>query len=196
MRVEIGLSRSEGLGAWLIASATTPGRIGSRHTADTPTHAFIRFENGDHAWIFEAREFSGPEGWRRVEWHAVATWLYADSRRWARLYDITDILAVDPEELHRRCIARLDVWRYSHHQIARMWAYRRLGWRVPDDPSRVVCSEAVVRILNGVPRQGEHPALPRGWIGEPPDNQAPYDLEAGLGRLQVPFRKLRRPYPS
>ena len=183
LRVEIVVTRSPGPVAWGIASASAPGHPlwpFGRDLAGVPTHCLIAFHDDAGSRYYEAREFSGPEGWRGpLPWGNLRDWLDGDPRRWMRRYDVTDALLVPPEEIERRCRSRLGLWRYSHAQLLRMLVNRRLGIPVRDDASRVVCSEAVVRIMDGEPRQGEHPALGRGWVARPPDACAPLDVEWG-----------------
>jgi hypothetical protein len=184
MRVDIVVTRSPGAVAWGIASASAPGHPlwpWGRGLGSVPTHCLIAFHDERGGRYYEAREFSGPEGWRGpLPWTHLTGWLAQDSRRWMRRYDVTDALLVPPDEIARRCRSRLGLWRYSHAQLVRMLVNRRLGIPVRDDASRVVCSEAVVRIMDGVPQQGEHPALTRGWVAHRcPDACSPLDVENG-----------------
>jgi hypothetical protein len=186
VRVFCGFSRGEGLVSRLIARVCAePGD----DVLTVPSHAFLVFEDGDGGKIyFEAREgtkqgWSGPWNFLLVE-----QWVRGNPRRWVRLYDVTAKLApgVTADELLGRATRRLGIWRYATSQLGLMWLARRCGWRIfTNDPSRVVCSEAIVRIFNGAPEQGEHPALRRGCFRRWADDESPHDLERDLRRLGV-----------
>ncbi len=55
------------------------------------------------------------------------------------------------DQIRQRCLAWTSYKSYHAWQLALMWAYerfgRRLGWRIPHSPGKVVCSEAVACLL-------------------------------------------------
>lgn len=179
--------RGDRLLSWLIARISRLTIGNALELREIPSHSLIAFEFPDgHREYYEALEGSA-HGWagpKPFSW--LTTWRDKHPGSWIKIQNITPVMdgtgAV--ADLWYRAERRKTVWTYSVHQLLALWRYIRLGGKAPSaTPDRVVCCEAVIRLLNGDPGYGEHPLLPRGWNSQEPDAATPVSLMLDIQRL-------------
>tara|TARA_R110000824_G_scaffold10585_2_gene46525 strand:+ start:43 stop:603 length:561 start_codon:yes stop_codon:yes gene_type:complete len=129
----------------LICWVQAPGLVWRGHADTIPTHARLGFtlEDGSQVY-FEALEgsgFDGPKPEKRVQ-----NWVKNGSGRWTHHYNL-DLAPGIAEQIHERAQGRLGQWSYSVPQLLGMYFALRFGARLRQSPDKVICSEAVARLL-------------------------------------------------
>lgn len=145
--------------------------------SDAFSHMGLGFELDNHQLVyFEALArygFTGP--------HPIEK-LFAFQKRGGTLLiqPVVGLHGPIAEQIHQRCLSWVGRTSYHEWQLGLMWAYerfgRRLGWRIPRSPCKVVCSEAVAELLwpHFDLRDPDHPAFDevnpnsayRSWLNQ------------------------------
>jgi len=126
---------------WVQAPALV--RKGKRGTI--PTHARLGFTLEDGAQVyFEALEGTGFDGPKPED--RVANWIKKGAGRWTELYHL-DLPPEIANAIYVRALGKLGKWSYSVPQLLSMYFALRFGTRLRQSPDKVICSEAVARLV-------------------------------------------------
>ena len=129
-------NRGVGDCANLIANVTRPGAWPS---SKTPAHVGLLDRNGE-GWHAHAKD----GGWVRTSLIDLLTWQNNHDGRQSWYVDLGE---KHSEKWRDACDRQVGLWDYHVWQLGRLWMWRRLKIPPKRDSSRVVCSEAVSRIL-------------------------------------------------
>ena len=117
-------------------------RIPGRSLEETPSHAGMIFLDSPGDVVFEAHSSTG--GWCQRSLDNLTDECASRGRQaWTVLVaDHEDVVT----ELYSRCRMHLGIWSYNHKQLPMMAILQRMNG-MTRSPGKVVCSEAVSRIL-------------------------------------------------
>jgi len=141
-------TRSTGKIGGIIAQTTSPLRaafFNRKALKNIPAHTGLVFDTPQGKQVFEAHHdtnWSGPTPW---EDQLKKKDDNPNRRLW--LVDL-HLVTVEAQDVWERCHAWRGLWDYHSGQLALFYLWRRLRLPVPRDSSKVVCSEAVGRMVN------------------------------------------------
>ena len=138
-------TRGSSLVSHLISQSCAPvmKMFKKKQLKNIPSHAGLVFETSLGPKVFEAHlktDWTGPFSWEKI----------LDKKRKNPEYRIwivePDIKGFEAENIWERCHDQLGLWDYHAGQLGMIYAWRRFKIPVPQDSSRIVCSEGVGRI--------------------------------------------------
>ena len=145
--VSVFFTRSTGRIGSIIAQTTSPLKaafLNRKALKNVPSHIGMLFNTPQGKQVFEAHHdtnWSGPAAWEAQ--------LQKKNENPARRLWVVDLhlLTIEAQDIWERCHAWRGLWDYHSSQLALFYLWRRLRLPMPRDSAKVVCSEAVGRMV-------------------------------------------------
>lgn len=146
--VSVFFTRSTGRIGRIIAQTTCPLKsafMNRKALKNVPSHTGLVFNTPEGKQVFEAHHDTNWVG--PTSWEIQLQKKNDDPARRLWVVDL-HLVTIEAQDIWERCHNWLGIWDYHAGQLALFYLWRRLRLPVPHDSAKVVCSEAVGRIVH------------------------------------------------